>query len=159
MTKALFPGSFDPPTFGHLNVIERSSKLFDHLDIVIGYNASKKTLFSNEERLYMMRELTKDLSNVEVHLHDGLTVEIAHTLNVSFIIRGVRNISDFSTEFDNSLLNKFLKKDIETLFLPTEPNFFAVKSGAVKEIASLGGDVSDMVPALVKKMLKEKFST
>ncbi len=158
MIKALFPGSFDPPTFGHLNVIERSSRLFNHLDVVIGFNTSKKTLFTNDERLYMMKELTKHLDNVSIHIHSGLTVEIAHKLNASFIIRGVRNISDFSTEFDNSLLNKFLGKDIETLFLPTEPNFFAVKSGAVKEIASLGGNVSDMVPPLVEAMLVSKFS-
>ncbi len=157
MIKALFAGSFDPPTFGHLNVIERSARLFSHLDIVIGLNKSKKYLFSEKERLYMLKELTKSFNNVEVHIYDGLTVNICNDLKTDVIIRGVRNIADFSFEFDTSLINKSLNKKVETLFLPTDPNFFVVKSSTVKEIVSLGGDASSMVAPLVEKMLKEKL--
>ncbi len=157
MIKALFPGSFDPPTYGHLNVIERTARLFSHLDVVIGVNNTKNYLFSEDERLFMMRELTKHLDNVSIHLNSGLTVEVCKKLNTDIIIRGVRNFSDFSFEFDTSLLNKALDKRVETLFLPTEPNLFVVKSGAAKEIASLGGDISHMVAPLVEKLLKEKF--
>ncbi len=158
MIKALFPGSFDPPTYGHLNVIERSSRLFSHLDIVIGINNAKKYLFSDEERLFMMNEMTKIFDNVSVHLHSGLTVDICKKLNTNIIIRGVRNISDFSFEFDTGLINKTLDESIETLFLPTEPHLYVVKSGTAKEIASYNGDISHMVPPLVERMLKEKFN-
>ncbi len=159
MIKALFPGSFDPPTYGHLNVIERTAKLFSHLDVVIGINNKKNYLFTDEERVFMVKELTKHLSNVSVHINSGLTVEICEKLQTDIIIRGVRNTSDFSFEFDTSLLNKKLNKNIETLFLPTEPDLFVVKSGAAKEIALLGGDVSHMVPPVIEKMLKEKLVT
>ncbi len=157
MIKALFPGSFDPPTYGHLNIIERSASLFSHLDIVIGENNAKKYLFSNEERLQMVKDLTKHLDNVSVHVYSGLTVDICKELHTNIIIRGVRNIADFSFEFDTSLLNKLLDERIETLFLPTDPNLFVVKSGAAKEIASFGGDVSKLVPPNVAELLKKKY--
>ncbi len=157
MIKALFAGSFDPPTFGHLNVIERTARLFSHLDIVIGINKSKKYLFSETERAFMLKELTSHISNVSVHVHDGLTVDICKKLHTNIIVRGVRNIADFSFEFDTSLINKSLYQDIETLFLPTEPHLYVVKSSTVKEIVSMGGDVSGMVPTLVEKMLIEKW--
>ncbi len=159
MIKALFAGSFDPPTFGHLNVIERSSVLFSHLDIVIGVNKAKKTLFSDEERIFMLKELTAHLQNVDVHLHSGLTVDMCKKLETNIIIRGVRNIADFSFEFDTSLINKSLYEKVETLFLPTDPHFFVVKSSTAKEIVSMGGDASSMVPPLVEKMLKDKYAT
>ncbi len=157
MIKALFPGSFDPLTYGHLNIIERSAHLFDHLDIAIGVNNKKKYLFSDEERLGMITELTKHIDNIDVHMHDGLTIDLCNKLNSNVIIRGVRNFADFSMEFDNSILNKILAEHIETLFLPTDAKLTIIKSSSVKEIASLGGDVSNFVPPHIEKMLKQKF--
>ena len=119
MAIALFPGSFDPPTYGHLNIIERARTIFDKIDVVIAVNKSKKYLFSEEERLSMIRELVSGWDNVTVHTSSRLIVDYAHENNASVLLRGVRNFSDFSYEFDLSLLNKGLASDIETVFLPT----------------------------------------
>lgn len=158
MIKAVFPGSFDPPTYGHLNIIERTATLFNELDIVIAINKTKKYLFSNKERLELLIELTKKWKNVVVHLHSGLIVDYAASTQAQVLIRGIRNSSDFLYEYDLSLLNKGLNSNIETLFLPTDPKFFVLKSTAIKELASFGGDVSKMVPPLVATMIKEKYS-
>lgn len=157
MQKALFPGSFDPPTYGHLNIIERVSKLCNELIVVIAINNAKKYFFSEKERFDLMKELTCNIKNVSVHMHAGLIVDYAHTLGADVLIRGVRNVSDFSYEFDLSLLNKSLNNDIETLFLATSPEFFILKSSAIKELASFGGNVSKMVPAIVATALAEKY--
>ena len=157
MISALFPGSFDPPTYGHLNIIERARTIFDKIDVVIAVNKSKKYLFSEEERLSMIRELVSGWDNVTVHTSSRLIVDYAHENNASVLLRGVRNFSDFSYEFDLSLLNKGLASDIETVFLPTDPEFFVLRSSSIKELAAFNGDISKMVPPLVEKALKEKY--
>ena len=157
MAIALFPGSFDPPTYGHLNIIERARTIFDKIDVVIAVNKSKKYLFSEEERLSMIRELVSGWDNVTVHTSSRLIVDYAHENNASVLLRGVRNFSDFSYEFDLSLLNKGLASDIETVFLPTDPDFFVLRSSSIKELAAFNGDISKMVPPLVEKALKEKY--
>lgn len=157
MAIALFPGSFDPPTYGHLNIIERARTIFDKIDVVIAVNKSKKYLFSAEERLSMMEDLVAGWNNVTVHTSNKLIVEYAHENNASVLLRGVRNFSDFSYEFDLSLLNKGLASDIETVFLPTDPEFFVLRSSSIKELAAFNGDISKMVPPLVEKALRNKF--
>lgn len=158
MIKALFSGSFDPPTYGHLNIIERAAMLFNELDIVIAINTAKTYLLSEQERLDLLTELTREWKNTTVHLHSGLIVDYARATEAHVLIRGIRNFSDFSYEYDLALLNKGLNENIETLFLPTDPQFFVLKSSTIKELASFGGDVSKMVPPIVEKMLNEKYS-
>lgn len=158
MIKAVFAGTFDPPTLGHLNIIERSSKLFDQLDVLVSVNPDKHALFSDLERMEMLLELTKDFQNVTVHKWDSLVVDYCKKENATVLVRGVRNAMDFAHEFDLSLMNRQLGFNIETLFLPTEQKYFLVRSSSIKEAARFGGDISQMVPPLVERALKEKFS-
>lgn len=157
MSTAVFPGSFDPPTFGHLNVIERASRLFDKLDVIISVNPDKKCLFSAEERYEMLAALTRKYDTVEVHIWNSLVADYCRKSGAKVLIRGVRNAVDFSHEFDLSLMNKHLNRDVETLLIPTEQKYFLVRSSSIKEAARFGGDVSTMVPKLVEAALKEKF--
>ena len=157
MVSALFPGSFDPPTFGHMNIIERARKIFNEIHVVIAVNSQKKYLFSEEERFLMMKDLTSQWDNVYVATSKTLIVDYAKKVGATVLLRGVRNISDFSYEFDLSMLNKGLDATIETIFLPTDPEYFVLKSSAIKELAFYDGDVSKMVPELVAKALKEKY--
>jgi pantetheine-phosphate adenylyltransferase len=157
MITALFPGSFDPPTFGHLNIIERSRKIFGEIHVVIAVNSQKKYLFSESERLEMMQKLTDKWDNVHVSTCRTLIVEYAKKNNAIVLLRGIRNVADFSYEFDLSMLNKGLDSSIETVFMPTDPEFFVLKSSAIKELAFLGGDISKMVPDLVADLLKKKL--
>ncbi|HQL05851.1 MAG TPA: pantetheine-phosphate adenylyltransferase [Treponemataceae bacterium] len=157
MITALFPGSFDPPTFGHLNIIERSRKIFGEIHVVIAVNSQKKYLFSESERLEMMQKLTEMWDNVHVSTCRTLIVEYAKKNNAIVLLRGIRNVADFSYEFDLSMLNKGLDSSIETVFMPTDPEFFVLKSSAIKELAFLGGDISKMVPDLVADLLKKKL--
>ena len=158
MHRAVFAGSFDPPTFGHLNVIERGSALFDELFVVIAVNSEKKYLFSAEERFSMMKKLTEKWKNVSIYTWDKLIVDFAEKHGADIFLRGVRNFTDFSYEFDLSLVNKGLNDKIETFFLPTDPDYFVLRSSVIKELASLGGDVSKMVPDIVDEALKAKFA-
>ncbi len=158
MTTAIFPGSFDPPTYGHMNIIERASRLFDKVDVVVAVNTAKKYFFEAEERLLMLKALTEPYQNVSVHLWNRLIVEYAKENHANVLLRGIRNMSDFSYEFDLSLMNHSLSPQIETLFMPTEPRFFTIKSSAIKEIAAFGGDISSMVPPVVAAAMKEKAS-
>ena len=158
MTSAVFPGTFDPPTNGHLNLIERGSRLFDKLDVVVAYNPQKAYLFSPQERTEMLQELTKHMENVTVHIWDRLIVEYAEKNKANILLRGIRNTNDFAYEFDLSLMNHNLDSRIETLFLPTEPKFVIVRSSSIKELALFGGDISGMVPEIVEKKIKEKYN-
>ena len=158
MVKALFAGSFDPPTYGHLDVILRSSKIFTELHVLLAVNKRKSYLFTVEERLDMLRKLVEEYSNVSVSAWDSLIVEYAKLHNIKVLVRGVRNVSDFSYEFDLALLNRGLNKEIETLFLPPDPSYFVLRSSSIRELASLGGDLSSMVPPLVEEKLKEKVA-
>ena len=157
MTKAVFPGSFDPMTNGHINIIQRAAKLFDEIDVVIAVNDDKKYLFSTEERLSLVQELIMPFRNVSVHVWDGLIVEYAKQTGAKVLIRGIRNMNDFSYEFDLSLMNHHLNPEVETLYIPTDQKFLLLKSSAIKELAKLGGDVSGMVPENVKKALERKY--
>ena len=157
MVKAVFPGSFDPPTFGHLNIIERARTIFSEVHVVIAVNSEKKYLFSEKERLFLMQDLVKDWDNVSVHSWNKLIVDYAHQVKARVLIRGVRNLSDFSYEFDLAMMNQGLSPDIETIFLSTDPKYFVLRSSAIKELASFGGDVSSMVPPNVAQLLLDKY--
>jgi pantetheine-phosphate adenylyltransferase len=158
MLKAAFPGSFDPPTFGHLNIIERASGIFDEVLVVVAENHQKKGLFSAEERIAMVTELAKPWKNVSVALCDTLIVEFIKARGIRLLLRGVRGVNDFSYEFDLSLMNHVLSPEIETVFMTTEPKYFLLRSSSIKELASFHGDVSTMVPPLIAEALKIKYS-
>jgi pantetheine-phosphate adenylyltransferase len=159
MTTAVFPGSFDPPTNGHLSIIERASQLFDSIDVVIAVNADKKYLFTREERFAMMTELIKPFENVSLHICDELIVNYAKKTGAKVLLRGIRNTNDFAYEFDLSLMNHTLNPDVETLFIPTEQRYVIVKSSSIKELAQLGGDITGMVPDIVAEALYVKYHT
>ena len=157
MVSAVFPGSFDPPTYGHLNVIERAAALFDTIDVLVSVNPGKKSLFSAEERVSLLTELTKNFKNVQVHSCDTLVVEYAKKIGAKALLRGIRNANDFSYEFDLALVNRSLNDGVETILIPTDPKYFSVRSSAIKELAGFGGDVSKMVPPVVQEALRKKF--
>ncbi|MBN2875214.1 MAG: pantetheine-phosphate adenylyltransferase [Spirochaetales bacterium] len=156
MVKAVFPGSFDPPTFGHLNIIERARSIFERVLVVVAVNRDKQYLFDAEERVAFMKELVAPWSNVEVHTCDTLVVEFARAHACRVLLRGVRSVQDFSYEFELSILNKGVGPEIETFFMPTDQKFFVLRSSAIKELASFGGDISGMVPPVVARAL-ERF--
>lgn len=156
MVKAVFPGSFDPPTYGHLNIIERARTVFEEVLVVVAVNRAKNSNFSAEERIAFMEELVAPWSNVSVHTCDTLIVDFARAHHCKVLLRGVRSVNDFSYEFELSIMNKGLGPEIETFFMPTDPKYFVLRSSAIKELASFGGDVSDMVPQVVAKAL-ERF--
>ncbi|MDR2589070.1 MAG: pantetheine-phosphate adenylyltransferase [Spirochaetales bacterium] len=158
MTRVLFPGSFDPPTNGHLNILHRAAKLWDEIDVVVAMNQLKRYTFSAEERRDMMSVLVSDYANIKVTLWDGLIVDYAEMTGAKVIVRGVRALADFSYEFELSMTNKGLKPGIETIFIPTDPQYFVLRSSAIKEIAMLGGDISSMVPPLVAGALRAKLA-
>ena len=157
MVKAVFPGSFDPPTFGHLNIIERARTIFSEIHVVVAVNSEKKYLLTEIERVELMKDLVKKWDNVFVHSWNHLIVQYAKQIDARVLIRGVRNLADFSYEFDLAMMNHGLSPDIETVFLSTEPQYFVLRSSAIKELASFGGDVSTMVPETVAQVLKSKF--
>lgn len=157
MAKAFFPGSFDPPTLGHLNIIERSSRIFEKLYVVVAINESKNSLFTTDERLKLIRHLTSKIKNVEVVAWRGLVVDFSKEYDISLMIRGVRALGDFDYEFELAMTNKSLNKDIEVIFFPTDPQYFVLRSSGIKEIVSFGGDVSAMVPKIVADELKRKM--
>lgn len=159
MIKAVFAGSFDPPTNGHLDIIERTSKLFDTIDVVVSVNPNKKYMFSEEERLFMLNELLKDYKNIQVHACKELIVNYAKKVDARVLIRGIRSTIDFSYEFELAHMNQNLNPDIETFFVPTKEKYAIVKSSSIKELAMFGGDISRMVPPLVEKMIKEKHTS
>jgi pantetheine-phosphate adenylyltransferase len=157
MPNALMPGSFDPPTNGHLNLIERAIKIFDRVEVVIAQNSQKQYTFDAEERREMMETLTDRWPQVRVHVWDRLIVEFARKVGAPVMIRGVRALSDFSYEFELSMLNKGLDPEIETIFMPTDAQYFVLRSSAIKELVRLGGDVTAMVPKIVEDRLREKL--
>ena len=158
MFKAVFPGSFDPPTLGHLNIIERASAIFDEVVVVVAENLKKKYLFTAQERLELIREMVKTRKNVSCFIWDSLIVDFMKRENIKLIIRGVRGMDDFSYEFELSMMNKALYPHIETLFMTTDPRYIVLRSSSIKEIASFHGDVSLMVPQLVADALTRKFA-
>ena len=157
MSKAVFPGSFDPPTLGHLNIIERASSLFTEIDVVVAVNPEKKYLFTPEERVEMLRELTKNYSNVKIHTWNSLIVDYAEKNGADVLLRGIRNATDFAYEFDLSLINHSLNNKVDTIFIPCEQKYVTIKSSSIKELAKLGGDISQMVPELVAREVQKKY--
>ena len=155
--KAAFPGSFDPPTLGHLDIIRRAAGLFDELLVVIAENRQKKYLFSAAERIEMIRQLTGEFSNVTVTSCDSLIVNLLRKQNIRLLIRGIRGMEDFSYEFELSMMNKALDSSIETIFMSTDPEYLVLRSSSIKELASFGGDVSGMVPPTVADALRRKI--
>jgi pantetheine-phosphate adenylyltransferase len=157
MFKVLLPGTYDPPTNGHLNILRRASRLFDAVQVVIAVNPSKAYLFDANERLSMMTELAQGMQNVTVSTWNGLIVDFADRIGVHVIVRGVRALADFDYEFELSLMNRSLNPRIETIFLPTDQKYSVIRSSAIKDIATFGGDISGMVPPNVAKALHEKL--
>lgn len=157
MLKAVFPGTFDPPTNGHLNLISRAASIFEKLFVVVAVNRGKDCLFSAEERKTMMEDILQGYDNVEVKLWDRLVVEFASKQGAKVMLRGVRALADFGYEFELAMTNKELSPDLEIMFMPTDPKYFVLRSSAIKEIAMFDGDVSTMVPPEVAVALKQKL--
>jgi pantetheine-phosphate adenylyltransferase len=153
----VYPGTFDPITNGHISVISRALKIFDRLVIAILNNPQKIPLFSMEERIQMIREVLKDQRHVEVDSFNGLLVDYVIQRKTNVVIRGLRALSDFEYEFQMALMNRKLNRDVQSIFLMTDYKWFYTSSTIIKEAASLGGDVSGLVPAIVCKKLKERF--
>ena len=158
MMKAAFPGSFDPPTSGHINIINRAASIFKELVVVVAQNKQKNYLFSAEERASMMQELVKEQKNVTVSICDYLIVDYLKDKGIKLLVRGVRGLEDFSYEFELSMMNRTLDPEIETIFMTTDPEYFVIRSSSIKELASFDGNMHGMVPPLVVKALKEKYS-
>lgn len=150
---AIYPGSFDPPTNGHIDIVERASKLFDRVVVAVGTNLAKKTLFSGEERIALMREACGRCPNVEVRGFDGLTVEFARAVGATFVIRGIRALSDFEFEFEMANMNRRLAPEIEMVFLMTAPEYLFLSASRVKELVAFGAPVDSYVPPNVAKKL------
>ncbi len=156
--EAVFPGTFDPPTNGHLNVIERASRIMDKVVVVVSANAQKRCLFTPQERHAFLVAMTSSLPNVEVAVWDKLIVDFAVAHGIRTILRGVRAFTDFGYEFELSMINKGINQSIETFLIPTDPRYFVLRSSAIKELVQLGCDVSSMVPGIVEQALKEKHA-
>ncbi len=154
---AIYPGSFDPPTNGHLDLVERGSKIFDELVVAILRNPEKSPLFSVGERRKMLDDLTGDFKNVRVDVFDGLTVDYAARVKASAVLRGIRALSDYEYELQMALMNRKLRPELETVFMMPAEKYSYLSSRLVREVARLGGDVSKLVPELVEHRLKEKL--
>lgn len=155
---ALYPGSFDPISNGHIDIIKRASTLFDQVVIAVATNTSKKSLFTAEEKVRLIQENVVLLPNVEVVKHSGgLTVDLADELNATILLRGLRSVKDFEYEADIAAMNKTQNKRVETVFLASEEQYRFVSSSLVKEVAMFGGDISGLVPDNVNKAMKKKY--
>ncbi|GAA6374954.1 pantetheine-phosphate adenylyltransferase [Firmicutes bacterium i23-0019-B6] len=157
MLRAIYPGSFDPVTNGHLDVIRRSSKMVDELIVGVLNNNAKMPLFSVEERVRMLKEVTKDIPNVRIYPFDGLLIDFAAKMEAGVVIRGLRAITDFEYELQMSQTNHKLNPDVETIFLTTSIEYSYLSSTTVKEIASYGGDITQFVPEAIVGKLEQKM--
>jgi len=155
---AIYPGSFDPVTNGHLDILERGLYIFDHVIMAILINPTKKSLFTVDERVDILKECTKDIENVEIDTFDGLLVDYANSCNAAAILRGMRAVSDFEYEFQLALMNRRFNRDIQTVFLMTGLRWIYTSSSIIKEAARFNGDISGMVPSFVVKKIKEKMN-
>lgn len=154
---ALYPGTFDPITNGHLDIIQRSVEIFDLVIVGVAHNLRKSPLFSVEERVAMLREVTRDLERIEIAHFDGLVIDFARAQNTHVILRGLRAVSDFEYELQMALTNRKLADDIETVFLMPNAQYSFLSSSVVKEIARLHGDIACFVPPFVEMQLQKKF--
>ncbi|WZL74799.1 pantetheine-phosphate adenylyltransferase [Clostridiaceae bacterium 35-E11] len=157
MKIAVCPGSFDPVTNGHLDIIKRTSKMVDKLIVAVVHNPSKNPLFSIEERMELLRKVTADIPNIEVDCFTGLLMNYVEQNNIDVIVKGLRAVSDFEYEFQMALMNKKLKPEVETIFMMTNSEFSYLSSSLIKEIFRLKGCISGLVPDLVIEAMKEKF--
>jgi pantetheine-phosphate adenylyltransferase len=155
---AIYPGSFDPPTNGHCDIIRRAARLFDHLIVAVAINPTKTAFFSVDERMEMLREVVRDYENIEIDNFEGLLVDYAEKVGAVAIIRGLRALSDFEYEFELALMNRHLNSAVDTIFMMTDEHYSFIRSSLVREVARLGGDISDKVPAVVERHLRSKFS-
>src|ERR1700680_2918588 len=153
----MYPGSFDPPTNGHLDLSERGSKIFDELVVAILRNADKDPLFSLSERLLMLEAMTADFKNVRVETFDGLMVDYAAKVKASAVLRGIRAISDYEYELQMTLMNRKLQPDLETVFMMPAEQYSYLSFRLVREVAKLGGSIQDLVPEIVERRLREKL--
>jgi pantetheine-phosphate adenylyltransferase len=158
MRRAIYPGSFDPVTNGHFDVVERARKLFDEVIVAVAHNDEKQALFSLDQRLDLLRQTIGKIDNIRVAQFEGLLVDFARAEKAHAVIRGLRAVSDFEFEFQMALMNRKLESDLETIFLMPKEEYTYLSSRLVKEIARLGGDVSTFVPPIVAKALAHKFS-
>jgi pantetheine-phosphate adenylyltransferase len=156
---AVYPGSFDPITNGHVDIIKRGIRMFDELIVLIAHNPNKRALFSVEERLEMIREVIRDCENVRVESFDGLLVDYVKRTGANVILRGLRALSDFEYEFQLALINRRLNRDVETVFLMSGFKWFYTSSKIINEAASLGGSVKGLVPEIVNQKLLQKYSS
>ena len=154
---AIYPGSFDPITNGHIDIAERGLKLFDKIIVAILLNPTKELLFPVEERFEMLKESFREYPNIEVETFNGLLVDYAATRNSTAILRGMRAVSDFEYEFQMALMNRRLNREVQTVFLMTSFRWIFTSSSIIKEAAQFGGDIENMVPPIVNQKLKEKF--
>jgi len=154
---AIYPGSFDPPTNGHLDLMQRGSKIFEELVVAILRNSEKTPMFSVAERLEMLRELTSDLGNVRIDTFDGLMVEYAKSIEAMCVLRGIRAISDYEYELQMALMNRKLEPTLETVFMMPADKYSYVSSRLVREVAQAGGRVKDLVPEIVEQKVREKL--
>ena len=159
MKRAIYPGSFDPVTNGHLDVVERAGRLFEEVIVAVAGNEEKQPLFSLKERLDLLKQTVGKIAGVRIAQFDGLLVEFAVAQKASAVIRGLRAVSDFEFEFQMALMNRKLKDSVETIFLMPKEEYTYLSSRLVKEIARLGGDVTKFVPAVVATALGEKFKS
>ncbi len=157
MKIGIYPGSFDPVTKGHLDIIERASKMVDKLIVAVLKNNSKSPLFSVDERVSMLREVTKDIPNVEIDSFSGLTVDYARNKNATIIVRGLRAVTDFEYELQMSQTNRIMDEHVDTIFLTTSLEYAYLSSSTVKEVAIYGGNVSEFVPEYVVDKIKDKI--
>ena len=157
MRRAVYPGSFDPVTFGHLDVIRRSSALVDELIVGVLNNNTKTPLFSVEERVKILLEVTKDISNVRVESFSGLSVDFVKYCNAGFLVRVLRAITDFEYELQMAQTNRIMNPEIDTIFLTTSLEYAYLSSSTVKEVAAYGGDISKFVPQVVVEHMRKKY--
>ena len=158
MKISIYPGSFDPITNGHIDIIERAAKLFDKLIVAVLNNSEKKPLFSVNERLEMIKDAIKDIKNVEVDSFEGLTVDYCKKKNASIMIRGLRAVTDFEYELQLAHTNRELNNEVDTVFLLADMNYSYLSSSTVRQVSEYGGDVSKFVTPFVEEKLKEKYS-
>lgn len=156
---AVVPGSFDPITKGHLDIIKRAADIFDTVYVAVLNNSAKKSLFSIEERMALIAEVTESFPNVRIESSSGLLIDYAKEKNAKAIVRGLRAVSDFEYEMQITSMNRVLDESIETFFIMTKNQYSFLSSSIVKEVAKYGGNVSELVPAVVERALKEKFNT
>jgi len=155
--KAIYPGSFDPITYGHVDIVKRATKIFGEITIVLMNNPRKNPLFSIDERFEMIKESVKDIKNVDVEIHKGLLVQYVKSSSAKVVIRGLRALEDFEYEFEMALTNRQMCPELEMAYLMTDLKYLFVSSSMVKEIAQFGGELKKWVPPIVEKALQKKF--